>query len=271
MPRMLSLEMATQQIMNHCADAAVDRYAKAVSPIYAATISGTPLHIGSSFALKLQGRLHLLTAAHVLDNNEKSTLYIACGGKLRVLEGEFEGTEKVKGKRCDDHYDFAWCDISDTDLSSHLIAHYVEGDEISGQPLGDSRRFQTVLGFPVSKNKKYNASRSSVSTQCMNYSALSCVAPKSCDGGVLSTGTHIFIQYDHKRSKDESGIPINAIAPKGLSGGLVVDTGFIGSIECYRPDFEPIIRPSGLLIENRKRNGVLVATRLDLIRRQIKG
>jgi hypothetical protein len=51
---------------------------------------------------------------------------------------------------------------------------------------------------------------------------------------------HIFIGFDAKHSKDCDGNLVNSIAPRGISGGALVDVGNLGDpsnlpkdAECY--------------------------------------
>ena len=68
-------------------DAALERFRAAVKPIYGSTGSGEPEHIGTALLLQLPEGHFLLTAAHVIDWNAKTTLYL---GEARFEKLEFE-------------------------------------------------------------------------------------------------------------------------------------------------------------------------------------
>lgn len=107
------------EVISERRDQAKAKFGGAIRPIYGSTETGQPDHIGSCTLLKVGGGSQLLTAAHVIDMNEQSTLYIAGETKLVALEADFFATNKPEGNRDNDKYDFALGAIS-LDLEAKL-------------------------------------------------------------------------------------------------------------------------------------------------------
>ena len=72
-------EIVRQQ-MEDGASAAQKLFRQAIRPIYGVDRASRPEHIGSSFLLEYKGLKYLITAAHVLDHSEHTSLLV--GGNL---------------------------------------------------------------------------------------------------------------------------------------------------------------------------------------------
>lgn len=75
-----TVEEITREYLDEAAKAALSTFRDAVKPIYGATERGVPDHIGSGLLLELPEGRFLLTAAHVLDDNDKTSLYLGADG-----------------------------------------------------------------------------------------------------------------------------------------------------------------------------------------------
>ena len=149
-----------REVTNALVDRAQARFREAVVPIYGSKENGRPVHIGSAVLLDLRVSKVLLTAAHVTDENRFTTLYVGVGDELEKLEGGFSVTAAPHG-RDRDHYDFAF-----HAMPPHLVEK-VRGrpvglDEISKSGRSEQGRYHTVLGYPNSKNRKYNPRKRSM-------------------------------------------------------------------------------------------------------------
>ncbi len=86
----------SRDILNEWSENARARYRDAVRPIYGATGKGDPDHIGSCILLEVDGEQFLLTAAHVLDHNQNTSLYLG-GDELILLQFEALATIAPSG------------------------------------------------------------------------------------------------------------------------------------------------------------------------------
>ena len=119
-----------------------------VRPVYWATSSGTAEAVGSSFLLRVDGKRYFVTAAHVLDLNQQSTLYVAGSNALEPITGIAGVTKAPASGRVHDKFDFAFMELPD-DFSSRLGANaFIDAKEIS-QNRGDlDGRCLMALGYP---------------------------------------------------------------------------------------------------------------------------
>jgi hypothetical protein len=74
----------------------------------------------------------------------------------------------------------------------------------------------------------------------------------------------LFVQFD-KKAKDRQGTTVNAINPKGASGGAAFFIGNLGAGSTYA--LESPIRPTlaGILTKNPKNGNAIRTTRIDFI------
>jgi hypothetical protein len=137
---------------NALAAAAAGKFAAAVQPIYGATDRGEPDHIGSAVLLDVHGTKVLITAAHVIDNNFVTSLYVGGGAELELIEAEFSITVAPSTIRRLDRHDIAFCE-----LPSHLIEKlggtYIGLNDVASHPPYEGGRLYTALGYPNSMNK----------------------------------------------------------------------------------------------------------------------
>jgi hypothetical protein len=158
--------------MNDLAERAAARFLKAVRPIFAATRKGEPDHIGSSILLDIRGVKVLLTAAHIVDQNEAmdSTLYVGGEGRPVKIEAEFFLTAKPAGGRNNDQYDFAAAQLPAKMLDELGDGFVSEGDITTQVQPG---HLYTALGFPNSQNKNLDRKTSKMVVQAVRYSSTS--------------------------------------------------------------------------------------------------
>ena len=247
--------------MDAFAATAQARFGDAVIPIYGAKETGAPNHIGSAILLNVNSRKVLLTAAHVLDEHKFTTLYAPGVGKPIPIEGKFVATRAPEGNRDLDRFDFAYCRLSD-EMSEAIVGRFVGEDEIVTSEVEEAGRLYTALGYPNSKNSRHNPITQSIRPNLLPYSNVhkvdQSVAATLPDGG----RRHIFLPYG-KRSRID-GLIVNSVAPRGMSGGAVVDAGRPGDLQTLLSGAAPIPRLAGLVIE-RPGKRVLIATRMSTI------
>lgn len=122
-----SLEDLAQAQIQECASRAVAKFKSSVRPIYGLQ-EERQTHIGSCLLLNVDGRRILSTAAHVADNLAHSPLFV--GGPIGThpvqLQGKFRGTMAPVGDRQQDHLDFAYCILSESDTRVRQSCHTAE-------------------------------------------------------------------------------------------------------------------------------------------------
>ena len=132
----MALVKTVQEVMNErvneCLALAKKKFAPAVRPIYASIDTRRPVHLGSSVFLKINDVPCLLTAAHVIDWNKHSSLYIAGETHLTEIEAEFQITKA--DNRDDDRYDFAFAVIPELMMAKLGEVAYISDKEIASMP-----------------------------------------------------------------------------------------------------------------------------------------
>ena len=250
-----------RQRCNEVVDAAIGRYRSSIVAVYGAKENGRPIHIGSAIFLEVNGRKVCLTAAHVVDENNFTTLYLAVGTELERLEAQFTITAAPLGRH-KDHVDFAFCALP-ADLASKFTGRFAATTEIANDGWDDKGRYYTALGYPYSKNRKYNPTKNSVTLQLFPYSNAHLVDDAIASNLPGKGVGHLFLPWS-KKSRDEAGAIANTTYPRGMSGGAVIDAGRPGALSVFRGEAVPEPRLAGLIIELKKKK-VLLALRLTVV------
>ena len=241
-------------------EAALERFRSAVRPIYGSTQSGVPEHIGTALLLDLPEGRCLLTAAHVIDWNETTTLYIG-GDDLEKLEFEASVTQAPEGNRGKDHADFAIARLGETLLAKLSGAKFISETEISRSVAKTEGRMYTCLGYPNSKNKINTYRGTNVTPKLGIYTSLG--RPASSLPKLATESDHILVDFDAKYSRDESGAKVSSIALPGFSGGAIIDLGQLSDPASLDSEFDPKL--AALLIEGHSAQKVILGTRITRI------
>jgi hypothetical protein len=249
-------EYIRQRLRELMATAATD-IAKAVFPIYYATEPGRAEHLGSCILVRWNSRHLLLTAAHVIDANKVASLYIPVQGKLRKLEGSGIITRAPSGLRERDRFDFSIMDLPQDLLHELGNIRYVEQHEVLSAGATPARHAYMAFGYPNSENKP-------------DHALLQIVPRRFSYGGALdrvrgaSESDHLRMRYD-KRSRTLEGDVVASIDPRGVSGGAMFDLGGVLDTSDLSPTTGARFRLAGLLIERRRREKVIIATRIETV------
>lgn len=249
-----------REVANTLVDRAQARFRETVVPIYGSKENSRPVHIGSAVLLDLRGHKALLTAAHVIDESQSTTLDLGVGDGLEKLEGGLSVTAAPHG-RARDHYDFAFHFLAE-DLVAK-VRRLVGMDEMSISARTERGRSYSALGYPNSKNRNYNPEKRSVKARLFTYSDIHKVDPEIAAKLPGDGDHHIFMTYA-KRSRDDEGNVVNSTAPKGMSGGAVVDAGRPVDLNVFFGGEIPVPMLAGVVIE-LKRKRVLLGVRMEVI------
>src|SRR5262245_60617989 len=177
---LVTLEDAVRRQMNSTVEAATAKFKKAIAPIYGSSPQGNPIHIGTCTFISWKSKKLLITAAHIIDENEHSSLYVGVDGELQQIRGSFVCTVKpdVSGEK--DHFDFACLELKEEDTLLVPAEVFLSEQDLACTLAHDPNALYLALGFPNSKNKKLQLAKKSVKAQLMRYSSLLKPMPELC-------------------------------------------------------------------------------------------
>jgi len=251
--------------MNECTDILAKVYMKSVRPIYGSTEHGKPYHIGSCVLIEFNSSKYLITAAHVIDHNEITTLYISGGSDLIQIESEALITNSSNGNRDDDKLDFTILSLSAEILEKLGNIIFLNESFILNTPPTSNGKMYLALGFPNSKNKKVNNSEKKVTQNPFVYSSTLNLDEKIFNEIGATESQHYLLDFCSKHSKDENNNTVNSISPKGASGGGLFFIEGISNPESYRPNTNCTGKLVGILIENHKKQKIIMATKISVV------
>jgi hypothetical protein len=204
-----------------------DKYSSAVRPIYGIQRRGVaPIHIGSCVLLSMSDTRFLVTAGHVTDQAKSISLHVT--GIKEVIPLSFDAglTTNPGMSRVEDVYDFSVCALSAT-MQRELggVTYIAENDIYETFPSGRNR-LRMVMGYPSSKNRKgIDNPRMRIGGTLWTYVSFPVEDADAASILGVSTGDHLLIQFDHKKSINRDGIGAHSITPTGASGGAMFDLG----------------------------------------------
>ncbi|MDD5261705.1 MAG: hypothetical protein PHD76_07630 [Methylacidiphilales bacterium] len=219
-----------------------------------------PEQFATATRIKVDDHYFLVTAAHVLDDNDDgNTLYIQghVSGKLEELVGDSFRSSKVIGSRKQDHTDIGVVKINGTLLDNIGRDYFMSVEMLDPNDTGTSGGIYLAMGFPASKNRlTYNAG-GKIKCRGMLYTAN--ILPKEkIDQLKLGNSAHLLIGFDKKNTHTKDGVRIVPPDPTGLSGG---------PLWRYSPyDDSPVkSRCVGIMIEWRQEVKGLLALRVPVL------
>lgn len=243
--------------MNEGADAA-NALADSIRPIYGADESARPVHIGTALLLDLEEGPHILTAAHVIDWCEETTLYLGLHTQVE-LPSPFLMTDAPDGDRSKDVVDVAIRPFPKELLGNLGSAKFLPEDQISDVAGSCVGRAYTCIGFPNSQNRTPPRSRPNIlRPQTRVYTSTGADFSRLADRAVPVA--HILIDFDFKFSRTMDGRRTASGRPEGMSGGAVFDLGNLGDPAALTQPIQPKL--AGLFIEAHRDAGVIMATRI---------
>lgn len=263
-PLIVSTSEAIRDHLESTVAAAKARFRRAVHPIYRADRNGRPTLFGTCFGLDLDGRRYLVTAAHVVDDIAKDGGYVVGDAKLIPLLGDFYCTRSPEGVRDGDHFDFAWKELRSDEVGALRWDKYIDASEFCENRAPTAGRVYMVLGYPRSKNKKADPTSRSVRPKLNLYYSTGKAFRQLFSSLGLTGEEHIAIDHAN-RSADASGVGVNSVCPRGMSGGPFIDLGRNSSPAdlARKEPFQG--RLAGMLIEKYDEHDAVVAVKIDLI------
>lgn len=247
-------------------------FRSSVRPIYRNTpVVPRPEHIGSALLLNIDAVPTVVTAAHILQevSRHECTLYVGGSvgaGLVPIMGGRRLATP---GDRSD-HIDVAIWQPEAHTVDSLGTVEFLGCVKLSNYPRPDADRLYTVLGYPVSRNKKaIDHTTRSITTRVSMYTAQASHQPRLANELGISGTDHLFLELG-RRAFTGDGEQINVFGTVGLSGGALLDLGLFASQESLMRDPKYNARLAGMVIEYHKTHRVLVAVKIDAILRDVR-
>jgi hypothetical protein len=265
MANIKSIPEALLERIDECVNKVTKDFSDSVRPIYGSNDQGRPVHIGSCVLLMLGEAPVLLTAAHLLDESSRSTLYIGGEKSLVQLDGDFFTSSKPGGSRANDHYDFAAHKLSSQAVSELGAVKYVQQKESSSNKDDTVGHVFLLLGYPNTKNRVIGTKENCVRPQLWKYWSTHKPSPSLTSKLKISGNEHYFIDFNKKQSSDALGAVVNSISPRGVSGGALVDMGNIASLSKLDASAHCQGHLAGLAIEFHASYCAIVATHIQVI------
>jgi len=236
-----------------------DRVQESICPIYSLDERARPYQMVSAVLLNVTPYSFLLTAAHVLDNNRQSTLYIAAGeDELVILTGESYRIPVPAIGRKGDRFDFGFILLRSTIKSRLTRFKFLKPKDIDANDVVASQTLYGFVGYPGTKNKRRSKRTFKLSSQVFGVTA----APiDSYNALGLNPGSHFVRNFDRRRMVDRRKGLVTGPMPHGMSGGGVWRLGrypeLVSGIQAER-----LI---GIGIEYPENHKVLIGVRMSLV------
>ena len=201
-------------------------YFDSIYPIYQATNRSKPEAIGTSFLITISEKYYLVSAAHVVDINKESTLYIGMKSGLEVLDGNFLITNPPLGDRKFDKFDFAFIQLSDVMIERFGRQNFINLNGIQGEGVADvGNGLYVALGYPTSRNKPkpdhvYGGHH--IKAKAWAYGATIVSDEEVYKRLGVTTDTHLCLKFNPKYSRGKDGERVKSLNPQGASGGVLV-------------------------------------------------
>jgi hypothetical protein len=226
-----------------------------ICPIFGADARGKSRQVGSSVLFKVLSMPFLLTAAHVIDEQATTTLYVPGKGSLIELVGTAYSVAPPSTGRQNDHVDAGLILLEDN-IAREVASRrsFLSPDDLymsGGYTRDESYGF---LGHPGSRNKSRPGNKVKLGIWMFRIS--SAPLEKYVKTG-LDPDTHVLCNFERSKFVDDVGRNTIGPEPHGMSGG--------GVWTLYNPESESIGYHDPKLVaiatEWRKREQALVGAR----------
>lgn len=254
------------ELINDVQQAALSNFAGSIFPVYRFADGGDPVHIGTCFAFEYRERRFLVTAAHVMDHQDRGLLGFASTAERVPVEiqGQWHIVSPGDRSREEDPFDFAWHELTSVETPS--VPCIPESALENTATPSSGLRLLTTIGFPVSKNKKIKPSerksRSIVPIRSQ-YSNTEMTPTAYFQARGMSPSTHVAMKRE-SRAINSDGVEENTISHRGFSGGPLIYSGVTNSSISLGSQ-----KVLGVILEGDDSSGTIVALRLSVLLRHI--
>ena len=234
------------------------RIQKTICPIYGIDNNDQPYLVGSSIPFRIQSRSFLVTAAHVLDEHQWTTLYTGGDEELVQLAGSSHRIQRPTAGRHVDNFDFGFIEISSSNSNQWSRYTFLTTSDLDAEDVPDGHTLYAFVGFPETRNRALRGHKFRLSAAI--FVLLSCSFERYGSLG-LNPGTHFLGEFDREKQIDSERKVVTGPDPRGISGGGVWRLG--RASEFASPsNSEKLI---GIGIEYRRAEKVLVGVRISLV------
>jgi hypothetical protein len=260
-----SVDDAIRERADEFARRAMTKFYKAILPIYA-VVRKSHTHLGTCTLIQIAEQRFLVTAAHVLDEHKKAELWVGGMRHLVRLTGRFVDSISPGGLRKQDHHDIAILQIHEALAQALGDVIYISPELMSkNRRQSEKKVLYLCIGYPNSKNKNVHATRREVDVEFWNHIGPGRLTNESLGEWAKKTTDHLFIDVPKKHAKNADGEKINAVHPKGTSGGAVFYVGDFSDVSTFSSDKECRPMLEGIIIEGHLNERVLVAVQIGVV------
>lgn len=253
--------------LDKCSKQVGERFFKAVRPCFALDDANLPVALGSCFLMRVDGVPLLVTAGHVVDESENSSLYVGGIDRPIPLQGIFSVTSRPKGKRQDDPFDFAFAILSPEMCEALSADFFITEDMVSKNRANRENRGYMALGYPEMM-QLFNYGAHKIFTEAWTYVGFHRAVPGLYEELGVAGDRHFAIRFED-RVKTFAGRVKDACDPKGASGGILIDMGNFDPAK-LAPEEACVGLLCGILIEHRREYKAIIATDIQLVIEQVR-
>lgn len=231
-------------------------------PVYGVDARSLPDHIGTCLLLEVDGAKYVVTAAHVVDHNENTTLYVLGETEPVIMVGPCRLSTPPGGIREKDKIDIAVIRLTPETVDQIGSAEYLTPDKFDCGGFVPSNLCM-ALGYPNSRQKQRNPDQPGLRPKPVSIANLSVPAASKASIGV-SDATHVLVKYDRNNAIHENDIVDTGPDPRGMSGGGIWSVVNLRDTEAVaNGTADPKL--VGILIEFRSAQQVFLATRISIV------
>ncbi|MGL5307722.1 MAG: hypothetical protein ACRC9Y_16555 [Aeromonas veronii] len=247
--------------LHESVDIEINKVKKFHYPIYGANERNhpQPCLIGTCIILEIDQRFFLVSASHVFNENEFTTIYIGGGEKLFELTGLRVGTPGDDS----DLVDIAIMEVTKDNLDYWSIENHIGIDSIYINKECKEKEIYTFIGYPATKSKVVRTQENHVRPELYQYYSFTC-KDETYQEISVSRATHILISFEGKKCFS-GGQQVTFPKPNGISGGGV----WFNSNLNLSP-IEVGAKLAGIAVKNCKSEKCLLAINIDAVLQVIK-
>jgi len=174
-------------------------------PIIGANDKLKPYLVGTGVVLGIESKIFIVTAVHVFDETEITTIYTFLEGKKQIIEGEICSTIKPVNDRNNDKIDISIYKVADI-LIPKFKASYtpITIEEIDVNDIPETKKYYAFIGFPTNKTKpKFETTI--MKSEIFSYTG-TVASDEVYDQLSVSALSHIVVSFDQNKCIDENGI-----------------------------------------------------------------
>lgn len=206
----------------------------------------------------------LVTAAHVLDENKITTLYLPGDSELVVVSGHARQSRAPNGDRGLDRFDTAYIHLSEEIVSRiSRVFWFLPTQMVDVNDISVPGKHYQFSGYPHKAIREVYGARK-INAQLHTYTDLASEDAVYADVDA-NPASNIVIHFDAKKARDATGKKVIPKERQGMSGG-----GVWNYCEQSQVQGLPKIRLCGVAIEHHRKHKCLVVTRINYLIESIR-